>query len=502
MIGRALSKSKLIAYRQCQKRLWLEVHRPDLRIDSAQSQAKFNAGHRVGDIARQLFDLEGTGTLIDPQKYGFDGSFERTTQLLDSPHPIFEAGFRIDGALAFADVLLPISGAEALAWKMVEVKSSTSVKDYYLEDVAIQAHIARSSGVSLVGVSVACIDSGWIYPGEEDYVGLLKETDVTDEAYGRDSEVRSWIIDAQRVVAEKHEPTVKMGTQCSTPFECGFSEYCRGLLPKANYPIDQLPGRLGKGLKALVESEGLTDLRDVPDELLNHKQLRVKQAALSGKVFFDREAAALDLKPYELPAYFMDFETIQFVVPIWKGTRPYQQIPFQFSVHRLSEASELEHHSFLDLSGDDPSLKFAHALISSCGHKGPIFAYNASFERSRIKELADRFPSLSTALMALTERIVDLLPMAREHYYHPDQLGSWSIKSVLPSLCPDLDYAQLEGVQNGGMAMDAYAEALAPATTVERKAEIERQLIAYCSLDTLALVRIWLAFSGSSIKLS
>lgn len=502
IVRRTLSKSKLIAYRQCPKRIWLEVHRPDLREDSAHAQARFDSGHLVGDIAQRLYDPKGKGILLDPQREGFDVAFARTLELLGSPQPIFEAGFRTADALAFADVMLPVKKSGKLAWKMVEMKSSTSVKDYHLDDAAIQVFVARATGATLVGASVACIDSSWVYPGGEDYSGLLREIDVTDQAFGREDEVRGWITDAQRVVARSREPAVKMGKQCSSPFECGFSAYCQALVPAAEHSINQLPGRRGKALQALIDAEELTELRDVPDDLLNAKQLRVKHSALSGTIFFDRKAAAHALQPHKLPAYFMDFETIQFAVPIWKGTRPYQQMPFQFSVHRLSRTGRLEHRSFLDLSGEDPSLKFAKALLAACGERGPIFAYNAAFEKSRVSELAMRFPHLAKALEALTERVVDLLPIARDHYYHPDQEGSWSIKAVLPALCPDLDYAQLDGVQNGGMAMEAYGEALAAATTPERKTEIERQLIAYCALDTLALVRLWSAFSGSKLAVS
>lgn len=502
IVRRVLSKSKLIAYRQCPKRVWLEVHRPDLREDSAQAQARFDSGHQVGDIAQRLYDPKGTGALLDPRQDGFDSAFARTRELLGSPQPIFEAGFRTEEALAFADVMLPVKKGGKLTWKMIEVKSSTSVKDYHLDDAAIQVFIARATGVALAGASVACIDSDWVYPGDGDYSGLLRETCVTDQALARGTEVRAWIDDAQRVVASRQEPAVKMGKRCSAPFECGFSAYCQGLVPATENPISQLPGRLGKALEELIDAEDLTDLRDVPDGLLNPKQLRVKKAALSGKTFFDKKAAALALQPHKLPAYFMDFETIQFAVPLWKGTRPYQQIPFQFSVHRLSRTGKLEHSSFLDVSGGDPSLGFAKALLATCGDKGPIFSYNASFEISRIQDLARRFPRLASALKAISDRVIDLLPVAREHYYHPDQEGSWSIKAVLPSLCPDLDYAQLEGVQNGGMAMEAYAEAIAAITTPERKVEIERQLIAYCSLDTLALVRLWSTFSGSKLKIA
>jgi hypothetical protein len=219
---------------------------------------------------------------------------------------------------------------------------------------------------------------------------------------------------------------------------------------------------------------------------------------LTKEAYFDQAGAAQALAAHTLPAYFLDFETIAYAVPLWQGTRPYQQIPFQFSVHRLSETGQLTEQSFIDLSGHDPSEAFAKALVAACHESIPIFVYNAGFEKTRIKELAEKFPPLPQALLALISRVVDLLPIAREYYYHPSQQGSWSIKAVLPALCPDLHYEDLEGVQDGGMAMTAFAEALAPQTTPARKAEIERQLLEYCKLDTYAMVRLWGAFTGQS----
>jgi hypothetical protein len=497
---RTLSKSKLLAYRQCPKRLWLEVHRPKLREDSAATQVSFAVGNQVGDIARRLYDPKGKGVLIDPQAGGFDAAFARTLELLQAAQPIFEAGFRAEGALALADVMLPVKKGGKLAWRMVEVKSSTSVKDYHRDDAAVQSFVARSSGVPLTKIALAHIDSDWVYPGNEDYNGLLLENDLTDEVFDRGDEVRNWITEAQQIVAKKNEPRIATGKHCGDPHACGFLAYCQSQEPQAAQPIKWLPGRLSNGLQAHIEAHGLTELRDVPDELLNDKQQRVKAVTLSAKPYFDQQAAAKALASHKLPAYFMDFETIQFAVPIWKGTRPYQQIPFQFSVHRLSRTGKLDQQAFLDLTGSDPSRAFAEALIAACGERGPIFVYNAGFETARIRELAERFPRLAKALLALNERVVDLLPVAREHYYHPSQQGSWSIKAVLPALCPDLSYDDLDGVQNGGMAMDAFLEALAPQTSKMRKAEIEQQLLAYCALDTYAMVRLWSIFSGTALK--
>lgn len=497
---RSLSKSKLLAFRQCTRRLWLEVHRPELREDAAATQARFAAGHEVGDIARRLYDPKGAGVLLDAQVDGFDAVFARTRELLRSNQPIFEAAFRTDGALALADVMLPVEEEGRLAWRMVEVKSSTSVKNYHRDDAAVQSFIARSSGVPLAAVALAYVNSSWVYPGNDDYQGLLLESDLTDEAFVRGEEVRGWITEAQHVVAKQVEPSVTTGKHCGTPFACGFLAYCRSREPQAEQPIAWLPGQLRQELQAHIEAQGLTELRDLPDELLNEKQQRVKAATLTGIPYFDRNAAAAALAAHKLPACFLDFETIQFVVPIWEGTRPYQQIPFQFSAHHLSPAGELEHRAFLDLSGQDPSQAFAEALISACGELGPIYVYNAAFETTRIRELAERFPQLARSLLALNQRVVDLLPVAREHYYHPSQQGSWSIKAVLPALCPELSYVALDGVQDGGTATAAYLEALAPQTGNQRKEALKQQLLDYCKLDTYAMVRLWAIFTGTALK--
>ncbi len=451
---RHLSKSKLLAFRQCPKRLWLEIHRPDLRADSAATEASFQIGHQVGDIARQIYDPQHQGILIDVQTEGFQQAFERSTALLNFDQPIFEAGFSAGGALAFADVMLPENIDGKRVWHIVEVKSSTCVKDYHRDDVAVQAFVARTAGVALHSIALAHIDSSWTYPGDEDYSGLLIENDLTTEAFARTQEVKAWIEKAQQTAASLTEPAIETGSHCDTPYACGFDGYCRRNEPQAQYPIHWLPhlGAKARGLAA----QGVTELADVPDDLLSPKQLRVKTHTLSNTVYFDSAGAAADLAMHPLPAYFLDFETVQFAVPIWRGTRPYQLNTYQFSLHTLSASGQLGHTEFLDLSGGDPSESLAHALIASCGTRGPVFVYNAAFETTRINELAVRFAALRDALLAINARVVDLLPIARERYYHPSQQGRWSIKKVLPAVVPELRYDALEGVQDGGMAMEAF----------------------------------------------
>lgn len=499
---RALSKSKLMAYRQCPKRLWLEIHKPDLREDSASTHASFAVGHSVGEIAHRIYDPKSKGALIETFPDGIDAAMARTIQLLASANPIFEAGFSAAGALAFTDVLLPKRKAGQRVWRMVEVKSSTSVKPYHRDDAAIQTFVAQMSGVPIASVALAHIDSSWTYPGQEDYSGLLKEEDLSTEVFARTSEVTAWIAGAHAVARKKTEPAMATGQHCNAPYDCGFIDYCRSTEPQAAYPVAWLPRVQTSALKALIADGTVIELADVPDTLLNAVQLRVKSHTIAGTTYFDASGAAADLDGHKLPAIFLDFETISFAVPIWAGTRPYQQIPFQFSAHRLGRTGKIEHQAFLDLSGRDPSRAFAEALIAACGERGPVFVYNAGFENARIRELSERFPRMRNPLLAISARVVDLLPVAQRNYYHPNQQGSWSIKKVLPSIAPDLSYEALGAVQHGGMAMDAFREAISPQTTRTRKEAIESELLAYCALDTRAMVRMWKFFSGQRTSMN
>lgn len=493
---KALSKSKIIAFRQCPKRLWLEVHQIKDKSDSSSTEASYSIGNQIGDIARTIYDPTNTGHLIEPFVDGFNAAFEQTQTLLTASEPIFEAGFCVDGALSFADVLLPTSNKSGQqSWRMVEVKSSTSVKNYHLDDIAIQSYVAKRAGVPLTAVALAHIDSSWIYRGDGDYQGLLVEADLTEIAFSREAEVQSWIADAHDTVQQKIEPQRKIGKHCVEPYECGFLAYCQSHEPQAEYPTHWLPGAQNKKLKAFLTENDVIDLRYIPDDLLNAKQQRVKTYSLSDETYFDAVGSANDLAPFKPPLYFLDFETINFAIPLWKDTRPFQQVPFQYSIHRLGRTGKLKHTDFLDLSGKDPSKALAEQLIIDCGESGAIFVYNAGFETARIKELAARFPRLETALLALNTRIVDLLPIAKNRYYHPSQHGSWSIKKVLPPIAPDLSYAD-KGVKDGGMAMIAFQEAISESTTDEQREIIRQHLLDYCELDTLAMVRLWAFFSG------
>jgi hypothetical protein len=453
---RNLSKSRIIAFRQCPKRLWLEVHHPERRDDSDSTKASFRVGNEVGDMARQIYDPEGVGVLLNAQRDGYNATLKRSVELLETSNPIFEAGFVANGAMAFSDVLLPVQVDGQKMWRMIEVKSSGGVKEYYREDAAIQTCIFRNAGVPLASICIAHVNTSWIYEGDGDYRGLLKENDISGEAFARDEEVKEWINNAHQTAEKTTEPEITTGRHCLSPFECGFLKFCRSKEPQAQHPVQWLPSIATKALKAYIDLHPALEMKDTPDGLLNELQIRVKTHTLSGQPYFDKEGAAKALKNHTFPAYFLDFESTQLAVPKWKGMRPYQQIVFQFSLHILDGSRNQTHKEFIDLSGEDPSLRFAEALIEACDISGPIFVYSVSFEGGRIQELANRLTDLAPALLAIKNRLVDLQPITKDNYYHPDQHGSWSIKDVLPVVAPDLSYYELDGVKDGTMAMEAY----------------------------------------------
>lgn len=473
----SLSKSKILLHRQCPKRLWLQVHKPELAEVDPAAEARFRDGNKVGEVARQLYP---GGDFIDTLNR--KEALARTASALESGHkPISEAAFLHNDVLVRADLLVP----EATGYRLVEVKSSTSVKDYHLEDITVQTWVMQQAGLAPSRCMVAHIDNSFVYPGNGNYQGFLKEEPVDLEVREMIAEVPDWIAEAQSTLERSEEPTIQPGEQCSHPFACDFANYCSPPETDVAFPVEILP--YGKKIAEQLRAEGYRDLRDVPEEKLsNPKHIRVHRVTKSGQAELDQEAIdAVRELPY--PRYYLDFETIAFAVPIWAGTSPYKQIPFQWSCHIEGADRSLTHKEFLDVSGDDPRRAFAENLIETLHNSGPIIVYNAPFEGSRMKELAEAFPDLAPALLAAVEQLFDLLPLARNHYYHPDMKGSWSIKAVLPTIAPELDYSNLT-VSHGGMAQDAYLDLIGNELSDEEKVELKKALLAYCEQDTLAML--------------
>lgn len=482
-----LTKSRFQSGRQCRKRLWLEANRRDLLAWSEVDELKFAEGNRFGELARKLL---GTGTLVEADHLHFEQALRETERLLvqplDAVDLIYEAAFEHEDVRIRVDALLK----RPCGWlSLIEVKSSTSVKPEYLWDCAIQTWVARRGGNndSADEILLAHVDNEFTYTTEGDYSGLLKQVEIT-------SDVEDLIPDVAEIVADLHnvltgpQPRISTGRHCKTPYACPFFEHCKGEEPApAEYPIELLP-YAGKLVDALA-AEGYRDLREVPPERLQtDKHRRIVEATRTGIPYASPELAGI-LDTIGWPRHYLDFETISFVVPRWLGTRPWQQLPFQFSCHTQHENGRVEHSHFLDLSGASPLAGFIEALRSAVGEEGPILVWNQAFEAGRLRDMADLFPLQADALRGLIDRMIDLLPIFREHYYHPAMRGSWSIKRVLPTIAPELDYSKLD-IGNGSDAQLGYLRAIAPQTTAPEKELLRQQLLDYCERDTLAMLRL------------
>lgn len=475
-----LSKSRIIAHRQCPKRLWLQTHQPELAKYSPQALRAFDCGYQVGALAC----ARHPGGVMLPDDLG--QALNDTKRLLKQGHRcLFEATFECDGVLSRADILEKDNGS----WVMVEVKSSTGKKDYHLEDTAVQAWVIESSGLKLDRIVLSHLDNRFVYPGNGAYAGLFSDIDITEEVRARQANVVQWIAEARATLAMTEAPSTEPGPQCAAPFECPFKAHCVQP-PATRYPVELLPKRHAGKLPEQLREEGFIDLKEVPFDRFpaNSVLRRVHEATVSGIPFLDSIPGEI-LSSLPWPRYYLDFETINPAVPVWSQSRPWQQIPFQCSCHVEQEDGSITAEAWLADGSSDPRPGFIESLIAAVGNSGAVLVYNAAFEKGRLQELARDFPRHAAALQAIEDRVFDLYPMTRDHYYHRDQLGSWSIKAVLPTIAPELDYRDL-AIGNGTMAQDAFHQILSPETSREERDRLERALLEYCGLDTWAMVRL------------
>lgn len=473
-----LSKSKIIEGLQCPKRLWYSIHCTKLAEYSATSTERLRAGLVVHDVFRTLYP---DGILVDDEA-GLGKALEDTKKLVAVGTPrIFEATFSYQGVLVRADMLEKFNDT----YRLYEVKSSTSVKEYHLPDVAIQAWVIGNN-IALSTFHLTHIDNSFVYPGGDEYHGLFFSEDVTDQVSALQAEIPQW-ISVFRAMLSGEEPAILPGEQCYTPFECPYCAHCSPEQPGPEFPVETLPRSSRIELQLL--EEGFTDLRDVPrDRLTNEQHLRIWDSVTTGLPQVE-PALSAQLRQITYPRYYLDFETIMFAIPIWKGTRPYQQLPFQYSCHIEQADSVISHREFLDTSGNPPMRLLAEQMLADLGTGGPIITYG-HFEKMIMGVLIELYPDLEMQLAALQDRIFDLLPLMRQYYYHPGMNGSWSIKAVLPTIAPDLNYDDLEEVSDGMEAQAAYLEAIHEATTPERHNFLRVHMLKYCGQDSLAMVRI------------
>lgn len=499
-----LTKSDIQSLRQCPRNLWLERNRPDLiPTDDPTLYRRATDGNIVGQKARESFGnaaIRPAGS-ADAKKAATDA----IAQLKGAPNKsAVEVPLVRDDVYARADALV----SEKQGYVLQETKSSTfplkrdkvtadSPEEHHVEDVAIQAWVMESSGLPMIRAELNLLNNQWKYPGGGDYTGLFRRLDISQLAAERKASVPEWI--AQGAAALRGEmPAATTGRQCKEPYPCPFKYHCVTLDPPGEkHPITLLPDKAGKDLaRKLTETKGYVSiLQPAPEELTGNQATlyrRIQTAHRTGNPVLEPDSGAtIAALPY--PRYYFDFEGIDLPVPRWAGVRPYEHVPFQWSCHVEPKEGVYEHHAFLDLSGDDPSLACIARMreVIDPNDGGPIIVYYQTYEKQRLEELAKRHPDHAAVLQLYIGRLFDLHPVVKQNFYDARMAGSFSIKKVLLAVAPELDYEELDEVQEGTGAQVAYLHAcFEPNTSQERRLDLRDKLLQYCAQDTWAMVEI------------
>lgn len=486
-LPKLISKTKIMQGYQCQKNIYLSVHRKELVPKVGPGlQALFDQGNAVTIEARKKFP---GGVLVDLPAYEFFGSLKKTRELLAARTPvIFEAAFEYKGCYARADVITYNELTQR--WSVIEVKSTTKVKDEHLDDVGLQVWIMANAGLPIEKISVMHLNTLCRFP---DLHNLFTEHEVTEELRGRHPGISGRLNEIFKTLRADAVPEVDLGPQCSLPRDCQFLEHCRN---EKNIPVPSvfsIPGLREK--KWELYRQGVVEVGDVPAAELNEKQRQCLEVLKSNRRFVDPEKIKAALAEWKFPLVFLDFETINPAIPRYTGTSPFTQVPFQFSVHMLDSLdSEPEHHEFLFREAGDPRPSLIAALLTACEGEGSVVAYYGKFEAGRIEELEDFAPEKSSRLKQIRLRIVDPLPIIREAVYDSAFLDSYSIKSVAPAILGREHGYESLAVGDGSAAQRAFEEISASGASESRKNELATALLKYCEKDTLVMLELvkWL----------
>ena len=374
-------------------------------------------------------------------------------------------------------------------YDLIEVKSTTSVKDVHIPDVAIQVYMAEGAGIPIRRAYLMHIDNFYVYQGEDyDLDALFSLSDVTDRARMHvEAAMPTYLEEMRESLLISEAPDIQTGRHCTIPHVCPFFGHCHRDEPE--HPVRELPG-LRQSARERLKASGIESIFDMPEDhpSLSDLQRRVRDSVVSGRPFVGSGLKS-KLREIEYPASFLDFETINPAIPMYAGTRPYQRIPFQWSLHVRDEEGGMTHSEFLHNGNGDPRKGFITSLLAAVPLEGSVVAYS-SYEQSMLRELARDFPYYRGPLPSLVERVVDLLQVVRSEYYHPGFHGSFSIKSVVLLHCPAMDYEDLD-IRDGTSASVAYAQLVTgdlPATEAEK---IREDLLTYCARDTEAMVQVY-----------
>jgi len=495
-----LTKSLYVRGLQCKKSLWLKLNNNSvLKKPDDSSLAIFSTGDKVGALACDLFP---NGRQISYDNTTRDERVALTSKWLsEGVKTIYEASFEFDGVLVMVDILNKDANGN---YEIYEVKSSTwsskkpKVKDVYIQDASIQYYVLSGCGLNISKASITLLNTDYVRGDKLDIHQLFTHQDITADVRALQDRVSIRLSGFRRILSNTdQEPDIDIDWYCKNPYECDAFDYCwREQRQIPEYSVFNI-FPLNKKAKSLeLYQQGIVNVEDIPvDMKLSEKQqFAVDSAkyASDGEVEIDKPAIQSFLDSLTYPLYHFDFETFQQPIPEFKGISSYQQIPFQYSLHIEHQDGPIEHKEFLGIEGSDPRQSLVEQLVNDIPLNATTLAFNASFEQMVLKGLAKQFPQHKDHLLNISSHIVDLAtPFQNRHYYLPEMKGKYSIKIVLPLLVPEMEraYKNLELVQNGGEAMQAFAM-LGEMTDKNLVKRYRESLLAYCKLDTLAMVKI------------
>jgi len=475
-----LSKSLFVRGVRCHKSLYLNKYRPELKdAVSADTEKKFEAGYQIGDLAQNLFS---GGVIVPYEGLSHNEQIEMTASLISQGcKTIYEATFCYNDVFIKADILhLGNDG-----WDLYEVKNSTEVKHYHLDDASVQYYVISGTGLPISRVFIVHVNNKYVRQGDLEVDKLFLKNDITTVAKEKQIFVEEE-IKRQKAMLQGDEPVIDIGPHCHKDYPCDFIGHCWSHIPENS--IFDIKGRMDS--RFFLYQNGIVSMFDVPQDNLSTKQFIQVEAAKKHETHYDHSGVKEFLNSLWYPLYFLDFETFAEAIPPYDGIRPYQQVPFQYSLHHMDKkGGKLKHDEFLALPRTDPRKGLTEKLVNEIPDNACVLAYNKVFETLRLRDLAQWFPEHSDKIEKIIKNIRDLADPFRSYdIYNWQQYGSFSLKYVLPAMVPDVSYDHLD-VQNGGMAMDAYALM----NQTDDPAEIERirkSLLEYCKLDTLAMIKI------------
>jgi predicted RecB family nuclease len=476
-----LTKSKFLAGNQCLKRLYWIVRSPELAAQPDESsQSIIEQGLQVGLLAQQMFPGGVTVEGRDQEE-----AIRATRELMENPEipAIFEGAFEQGDVFVRVDIL---QRRRDQRWRLIEVKSTTAAKDYHLGDVAIQHRVVTRSGVDVAASCLAHVNREYVHEGGPiDVHRFFKIKNLTRQVEIVQPEVSIQLRSEFRILTMSEAPQIPAGRQCSDPFTCEFFEHCNPPLPDDH--ILRLP-RIHANTVAKLVALGVQSIHDIPENYPLTERLRRACTSVQMRRPWYGPELKDELEGLRYPLYFADFETVNPAIPRFAGMHPYDQIPFQWSVHVQQQAGAApEHFEFLATDRSDPRGAFISSLCNALGDRGSIVVYHQQFESQRLSDLASWLPEFSGRITEIQQRLWDLLPVVRDHVYHPAFGGSFSLKSVLPALVPDLSYSGME-VGDGQAAGIAWESLVRGGLDRDDHARIRKALLDYCGLDTLGMV--------------